>query len=127
MRGVDGGFTQAGHGKATGLKRLNKGDWIVFYSPKTRYEDGESLQAFTAVGQVQDDELDQAEMAPGFVSWRRNIQFKDCHQVPIRPLINELSFIKDKSHWGYIFRFGLFQIPETDFQKIIKAMDFTIT
>ncbi len=57
MRGVEGGFTQAGHGKASGLKRLIKDDWIVFYSPKTSYQDGESLQAFTAIGQVADEEL----------------------------------------------------------------------
>ena len=31
QHGVDGGFTQAGHGKATGLKRMAKGDRIVFY------------------------------------------------------------------------------------------------
>jgi hypothetical protein len=31
--GVEGGFTQAGHGKAAGLKRLNARDWLVFYSP----------------------------------------------------------------------------------------------
>ena len=44
---VNGGFTQAGHGKASGLKRLHVGDRIVFYSPKTSLTDGEKLQAFT--------------------------------------------------------------------------------
>jgi len=34
-RGIGGGFTQAGHGKASGLKRLAAGDWLAFYSPKT--------------------------------------------------------------------------------------------
>jgi hypothetical protein len=27
--GVAGGFNQAGHGKASGLKRLAAGDWLV--------------------------------------------------------------------------------------------------
>ncbi len=119
-KGVEGGFTQAGHGKATGLKRLKAGDWIVFYSPKTSYQDGEPLQAFTAIGQVKDDELYQVEMAPGFVPWRRNIEFHPCVEAPIKPLLDELSFIKDKTRWGYIFRFGLFQIPGADF-KLIKG------
>lgn len=122
MWGVKGGFTQAGHGKNVGLRRLSKGDWLVFYSPKTSYVDGEPLQAFTAIGQVADDELYQFEMAPDFVPWRRNVTFHDCTETPIKPLIDDLSFIQDKTHWGYKFRFGLFEIPEQDFRLIQDAM-----
>ena len=119
--GVEGGFTQAGHGKNTGLKRLKTGDWIVFYSPKTAYQDGEPLQAFTAIGRVKDDELYQVEMTPEFRPWRRNVEFYECVETPIKPLIGGLSFIKDKTHWGYMFRFGLFKIPEADFELIKQA------
>ena len=77
--GVEGGFTQAGHGKASGLKRLKADDWLVFYSPKTSLRDGELLQAFTAIGRVVDEELYQVEMAPGFTPWRRNIEFVSGH------------------------------------------------
>jgi hypothetical protein len=122
QRGVAGGFTQAGHGKSSGLKRLAKGDWIVFYSPKSAYQEGEPLQAFTAIGQVRDEELYQVEMTPDFVSWRRNVDFHDCRETPIRPLINDLDFIADKTHWGYKFRFGLFEIPEADFELIQSVM-----
>lgn len=120
--GVEGGFTQAGHGKAAGLRRLNAGDWLVFYSPKTSLRGGEPLQAFTAIGRVADDELYQVEMAPGFVPWRRNVDFVDCVETPIRPLIGALGFIKDKQRWGYVFRFGLFEIPQRDFELIKHAM-----
>jgi EVE domain len=89
--GVEGGFTQAGHGKASGLNRLAAGDWLVFYSTKTRLPDGERLQAFTAIGRVADDELYQVEMAPGFVPWRRNVKFLRCEETPIAPLIDELT------------------------------------
>ena len=122
QRGVAGGFTQANHGKPQMLKRLQKGDWMVFYSPKTAYEGGEPLQAFTAIGQVADDELYQVEMAPGFVPWRRNLIFHVAQETPIKPLIMELNFIADKTHWGYMFRFGMFEIPETDFELIRTAM-----
>jgi hypothetical protein len=122
MRGVVGGFTQAGHGKSSGLKRLSKGDWIVFYSSKTAYEGGEPLQTFTAIGQIKDDELYQFEMAPGFIPWRRNVTFHECIETPIRPLIGDLSFIADKTHWGFKFRFGLFEIPEADFELIRGLM-----
>ena len=119
---VEGVFTQALHGRASGLKRLNAGDWLVFYSPKTSLEGGERLQAFTATGRVADDELYQVEMAPGFVPWRRNVNFVDCVETPIGPLIDSLSFIKDKKRWGYMFRFGLFEIPQRDFELIKRAM-----
>ncbi len=117
-RGIEGGFTQANHGKPAGLKRLHLGDWVVFYSPRTSYKNGEPLQAFTAIGQVSDDKLFQVEMTPDFVPWRRKIDFIECVETPIKPLINELSFITDKTHWGYKFRFGLFEIPDSDFKKI---------
>jgi len=122
MRGVEGGFTQANHGKPQALKRLRKSDWIIFYSPKTAFKDGETLQKFTAIGQVKDEDLYQFEMSPDFVPWRRNVDFKKCEEVLIRPMINELTFIKNKAQWGYMFRFGMFEIPEEDFAKIRKEM-----
>jgi hypothetical protein len=122
LAGVEGGFTQAGHGKASGLKRLSAGDSLVFYSPKTSLRGGTPLQAFTAIGRVADDELYQVAMSPNFRPWRRNVEFFPCVQAPIAPLIGELSFIKDKRRWGYAFRFGLFEIPCTDFDLIKAAM-----
>jgi len=122
QRGVAGGFTQAGHGKASGLKRLSAGDRLVFYSPKTALQDGEPLQAFTAIGRVADDDLYQVEMAPDFKPWRRNVEFAACEEAPIAPLIERLGFIRNKQRWGYAFRFGLFEIPEADFELIRAAM-----
>lgn len=122
QRGIAGGFTQANHGRDTMLKRLKAGDWIVFYSPKTAYENGEPLQAFTAIAQVEDDELYQVEMFPGFKPWRRNVTFHKCTETPIRPLIGDLTFIKDKTHWGYAFRYGMFKISEEDFLLLKQAM-----
>jgi DNA-binding MarR family transcriptional regulator/predicted RNA-binding protein len=119
---VEGGFTQAGHGKASGLKRLKADDWMVYYSPKTSLRDGEPVQAFTAIGRVLDEDLYQVKQAPGFTPWRRNIEFVRGVEAPIRPLIDQLSFIKDKRHWGYMFRVGLFKIPQEDFAVISRAM-----
>jgi hypothetical protein len=121
VHGVAGGFMQANHGKARGLQRLQAGDWVVVYSPKTVH-DGDQLQAFTAIGQVADNELHQFEMTPAFMPWRRNITYYEGAEAPIRPLIDDLSFIQDKTHWGYRFRFGPFEIPETDFMRIKNAM-----
>jgi hypothetical protein len=122
LRGVEGGFTQANHGRATGLRRLARGDLIVFYSPRTSYPDGESLQRFTALGRVVDDAPYQAEMTPTFHPWRRQVQFLRCEETSIQPLLAELSFITDPERWGFVFRRGLFQIPEEDFRRIAREM-----
>ncbi len=51
QRGVRGRFTQANHGKPNMLRKMARGDWIVFYSPRTIHPDGDPVQAFTAIGQ----------------------------------------------------------------------------
>jgi len=122
QRGVAGGFTQAGHGKASGLRRLSAGDPIVFYSSRTSLHDGEPLRAFTAIGRVADDDLYQVELTADFSAWRRNVDFARCDEAAIGPLIDRLSFIKDKRRWGYVFRFGLFEIPAGDFELIRASM-----
>jgi hypothetical protein len=121
-RGVEGGFTQANHGKITGLKRLTNGDRVVFYSPRTDYPDGDPLQRFTAIGSIVDDEPFQVEMAPDFRPWRRRVKFESCVETPIHPLVESLEFIRNKKSWGVVFRRGLFEIPANDFAKIAAAM-----
>jgi hypothetical protein len=125
QRGVRGRFTQANHGKADALRRMARGDWIIFYSPRTEHPDGAPVQAFTAIGQVVDDEPYQVEVSPDFQPWRRNVDFLDCAETPVRPLIDELEFIENKQRWGYKFRFGVFKIPDSDFERIRAAMTGT--
>jgi hypothetical protein len=120
--GVRGGFTQADHGRATRLKRLAKGDLIAFYSPRTEFQAGESLQAFIALGCIRDEKPYQVEMAPDFHPWRRQVEFFDGHEAPIRPLLEILTFIPDKSRWGMVFRRGLFEVPYDDLARIATAM-----
>ena len=120
--GVAGGFTQANHGRATGLRRLAFGDLIAFYSPRTEYPDGEPLQRFTALGRVVDELPHQAEMTPTFRPWRRRIAFLPSEEAPIRGLVDDLGFIADKRRWGFPFRRGLFEIGAEDFHRIADAM-----
>ena len=121
--GVEGGFTQADHGKNTRLKRLARGDFIVFYSPRTALRDGEPLQAFTAIGRIADDEPYQVKMKPDFHPWRRRVAFIESEEAPIRPLIEKLRFIENKQQWGYPFRRGLFEVERADFERIADAMN----
>ena len=122
-RGVEGGFTQADHGKSTRLSRLQAGDRIVFYSPRTNYPDGEPLQEFTACGVITGADVYQVEMGPDFHPWRRAVTFVASTPAPIRPLLGQLTFIPDEHNWGFTFRRGLFQVPSVDFDRIVNAMD----
>ncbi len=126
LRGVAGGFTQANHGSDRNLKRLQKGDYIVFYSGKTAYPDGEPYQKFTALGKVTDAESYQVVMTPDFHPYRRNVKFMQMNEAEIKPMITELSFIHDPSHWGFPFMRGLFEISEQDFSLIANACGVTL-
>lgn len=120
--GVAGGFSQLCHGKAQPLKRMAVGDGLIYYSSKEKFGEDTLCQQFTAIGEVAGREVYPFEMFPGFVPYRRDIHFFDARDIAIRPLIERLSFIKDKTHWGYAFRYGFLEIPRADFELIAKAM-----
>ena len=122
LRGVAGGFCQLCHGKAQPLKRMAVGDWIIFYSPKEQFETASPYQQFTAICEVIGAGVYTFEMFPGFVPNRRDIRFLKATDTPIRPLLAQLSFIKDKRKWGYAFRFGHIEIPKSDFNLIATQM-----
>jgi hypothetical protein len=122
LKGVEGGFCQLCHGKRNPLKRLTPNDWIIYYSPRTTMNDGDPVQAFTAIGQILAGEPYAFDMGNGFVPDRRDVRFLTAQEAPIRPMLETLSFIKNKQSWGYVFRFGLIEIPEPDFQQIAIAM-----
>lgn len=122
MRGVELSIAQLGHGKRAPLARMKRGDWLIYYSPKISLESKESYQCFTAIGEVADDDIIQVNVSDTFQPFRRKVDYKKSRDVSIIPLIPQLSFIKDKKRWGYVFRFGLVEILESDFQCIHAHM-----
>ena len=121
-RGVGEGFLQANHGRRQNLDRMQPGDGVVCYSPAVQPGGNQKIQAFTALGYVLDEEVYQVEMTEDFHPYRRRIQFEKGSPAPIRPLIHQLAFIEDKTHWGYPFRRGFFEVPEADFELIRTVM-----
>jgi hypothetical protein len=114
------GIVQIGHGKRGGLARMHAGDGLIYYSPWATMESTVPLQEFTAIAQLSDDDMFEAEegdMRP----WRRYAEYKQCTPTPIRSLLDRLSFTAGKTNWGYAFRFGLLEISEDDFRIITKA------
>jgi predicted RNA-binding protein len=122
LRGVQMGIAQIGHGKRSGLAQMKKGDWFIYYSPKVAIESKEPLQAFTALGQIADDEIYQVEESKTFKPFRRKVKYEKVKEAPIQPLIDKLSFIKNKKLWGYVFRYGLVEIPKEDFGVVAKEI-----
>ena len=122
QRGVQGGFIQLNHGKKAPVQRLRAGDGLVMYSPRTAYPDGEPLQAFTAIGVVITGEVYQVAMSEDFKPYRVDVRFLNGRETPIKPLIERLSFIRDKTHWGAAFRFGYLKVSAEDFNLIAESM-----
>lgn len=121
MRGVAGGFAQVCHGKAGPLAQMKPGDWLVYYSPTIRFGEKEPCRAFTAIGQVEEGEPYRFQMSEDFIPYRRNVRFFPCREASIVPLIEKLSFIKNKEKWGFPFRRGCFSISESDFSRVAQA------
>jgi hypothetical protein len=116
------GFAQVNHGKAGPLRRMQAGDRIIYYAPVRTYGGKERLQAFVAHGRIAPREVYQGMMAGGFTPFRRDVIWDAAGQAPIAPLLERLSFTAGKVNWGAPFRWGLFEIPETDARIIAEAM-----
>ena len=120
--GIAEGIAQACHGKALPLQRMNKGDFVIYYSGKQTLGKPEICQEFTALGKVKDDSIYQVKLSDNFCPSRRNIEFYQSKDVSILPLINDLNFIQNKKSWGYPFRFGFLEINQYDFDLISTQM-----
>lgn len=126
MRGVEGGYAMLSHGKRAPLEKMEAGDYLIYYSPRERSEDKEPLQKFAAIGKIKEGETYQVKMCDDFEPFRKDVHFLKCEEAEIRPLIEELDFIKDKKSWGYAFRFGHIEISDKDFLLIARAMEADI-
>jgi EVE domain-containing protein len=119
MRGVALGIAQVGHGKRPPLARMRPGDGFVYYSPRRQLGGGASLQAFTALGEITDDEIWQADEG-SFTPWRRRCTYRpDVTDTPIRDLALDLT---EQPNWGHQMRRGLVELTEHDFELISTAM-----
>ena len=125
-RGVAEGIAQVCHGKPGPLKLMKPDDWLVYYSPTEQFGEKMPCRKFTAIGRVKPREPYQHIMSPDFIPWRRDIAFLSSQEAPIEPLIDQLTFIQNKQHWGFPFRRGHFSISLSDFRLIASSMEILI-
>lgn len=119
---VANGFVELSYARAEPLARMQPGDGLLFYSPRDHFPDGDPLQAFTAIGRIAEGPIFEAPPPPPAPIFRRGAQWLDATPAAIRPLIETLSFIRNKAHWGAAFRFGILRVPRDDFAAIAHAM-----
>lgn len=123
QRGVRGGFAQVCHGKASPLRRMKRGDWLVYYSPSID-RGGAPLRAFTALGQLHDDEVFSFDMGGGFVPFRRRVRYLLTGEVPLNDVKQKLELCA-APHWSMALRRGLLPLSQHDFLTIAEAMGGT--
>jgi hypothetical protein len=61
-------------------------------------------------------------MGGGFVPFRRDVAYAAAREVSILPWLDEFEFVENRQHWGYKFRFGLFEVSERDMRLVARAM-----
>ena len=120
--GVAGGFAMLAHGRHDAVKRVQPGDWLSYYSPREGLNEGAEVRAFTAIGQVKAGDPAERHMLPGMTGWYREVEWLDGRRADIYPLLDEFSFVTDRSHWGMYFRKSLFKVTRDDFALIAQAM-----
>lgn len=122
LHGAAEGIVQANHGKPGPVRRLQPGDGLLLYAPKLVFGQAAPCQCFVALGEVSEGAVFQVLVSADFQPFRRRAHYQSVTEAPIQPLLEHLTFIKNKAHWGYSFRFGCFQIPAADFDLIRAAL-----
>jgi hypothetical protein len=125
LRGVSVQFAQLCRGKATPLRKMRRGDWLVYYSPSFEMG-GEPLKAFTAIGRVPDDEVFEFDMGEGFVPHRRRIEYlRHAREVPLARVQSRLELCA-RPNWGIVLRRGHLPLAAADLVVIAEAMGVSI-
>jgi predicted RNA-binding protein len=133
LNGVKEGICQVCHGKKGPLAKMKENDWIIYYSSVKSFENRSKLspsankcQNFVSLGRMKDNNCYQYEMFPGFIPFRRSVDYlplNTVREVNIDEVKNDLEFIRNGGNkWGLILRRGLFEISFHDFQLIQNKM-----
>jgi predicted RNA-binding protein len=120
--GVAEGFVMFAHGKHAAALKVKPGDRFAYYAPMTGMGTGDTVRAFVAIGEVLDGEPEVHAMTATINGWRRRARYFRSHPADVYPLLDRLSFIHDRTHWGMAFRRSLFHVGADDFAIIADAM-----
>lgn len=119
-RAVELGIAQIGHGKRSGLARMQEGDTLIYYSPRRSLGDSVPLKQFTAVGTIADDVIWQSDEG-SFTPYRRRVRYETSQPVPLDALKGSLQ-LTSTSNWGSQLRGGLVELTLEDAALIRSAL-----
>ena len=124
---VAGGFAQVNHGKAGPLERMRAATALPSIRRAPTIRTARRCRRSPPSAACATGSVYQADAATDFRPFRVAIDYLPATPAPVRPLIDALTFIRSKTHWGAAFRFGLVRVPAEDFARIAAAMgrDFT--
>ncbi len=114
LRGVEGGFVMANHGKRAPLARMSVGDAVIVYSPTTSYPRGEPVRAVTIVGEVTGEEPEPSEAIAG--GFRRRAALR-----AVEPPV-PLSEVRDHVPTSRL-RFGFLELDAADGEAVLARAD----
>jgi hypothetical protein len=120
--GVQGGFAQVCHGRRGPLSAMRVNDWLIYYSPGHVMGERGTLKAFTALGRIVDDRVEQVRLTDEFIPWRRSVHYEaPILDVAVDELKDRLILTHDRN-WGYSLRRGLLPLASADFDVISASM-----
>jgi len=118
--GKERGFCAFSHGKKQAISRLSPGDRFAYYSPREGFKEGAVVQAFVALGTVLEGDPYEVDF-DGSPGWVRPAQTDIFIRIPVKPLLENLTFVSNPKYWGMAFRRSLFEVTEADFNLIEAA------
>ena len=110
------------------IAEVKSGDTLIFYLMQERSESGDILPtaiggAFVAKSKVFKDskKIFKGEVYPN----RIRVEPLIVPNTPVlfKPLVQKLSFIKNKQYWSGYFRRAMLKIPERDCKLILGALE----
>ena len=114
------------------IERMEIGDVIVFYVAKKKIDSPkndrtQAVRCFRGIAKIAGPALESNDViwrtkSIEIFPYRRKVEFLDTSlNVPIKPLISKLSFIKNPAYWGIAFQRGYTKIKEQDVELIKKS------
>ena len=120
--GREQGFVMFAHGKHSAVKQLRTGDWFAYYSPTETLGGNDPVRRFTGIGTIPAGEPQPTQMMGDGTAWMRSADYLAAAEADIYPLLPQLGFVSNPSHWGMYFRKSLFTVDAADFSIIADAM-----
>lgn len=113
------------------IGRIKKGDTLLMYTMQEIVErvviPSSITSIYEASSEVYEDEsplFSNPLRSPGYEVFPYRIKVKSvkvfAEPVPFKPLVPEMSFIKNKVMWSGSIRTAMRVIPEEDYQRIVK-------